>query len=416
MTLLDGSTTSPRLTPLGARRTIESLRSGVPGREAVSQLETTQRGLRSTFEKGLTALAEDRPVDPLVLSANFGAGKTHLLEYLEALAERRGFVTSYVVVSPEMPLGSPHVVLKAIAEAAVAPGRVGCALSALADDLGSHVSLAALRGWAIESGLDGRFAATAHLYEKFRADEELRWQILDDLQGRPLSRVTIKQKLKEIGEARTYAMGRTHGALLARDRIRMLARFYRSAGAQGWVVLFDEIERMGRFSLKQRVAAYEELGWWKEIAAQEGAAIYPVFAMTTGFLQETVTGGSNDAQRLEVDTRSGSREAGDRRLCDGIALLKTGRELAPTTPSEEAEIAERLRQIYEAAYGIAVPPVTIDVADAWLVLRTKIRRWITRWDLLRYDPAYVAEVSAAAVEFDEASVPEVAMDGGEDES
>src|SRR5580658_7035051 len=93
-----------------ARSAIEALRSGVPSRHAVEQLGTTQRQVKEPFEARLGALEEGKGVEPLVIAAQFGEGKSHLLNYLKVLATNRGFVTSFVVVSPEMPFGNPHVV------------------------------------------------------------------------------------------------------------------------------------------------------------------------------------------------------------------------------------------------------------------------------------------------------------------
>src|SRR5947207_2909352 len=118
-----------------ARSAIEALRSGVPSRHAVEQLGTTQVEIKDAFEVRLQAISDGQGIDPLVIAADFGHGKSHLLNYLRALAANQGFVTSYVVVSPEMPPGNPHVVLKALAEAAEAPEHTGRALRALARNL-----------------------------------------------------------------------------------------------------------------------------------------------------------------------------------------------------------------------------------------------------------------------------------------
>src|SRR5260370_15210393 len=129
-------------------------------------------------------MMEGHGVDPLIISATFGGGKSHLLNYLKTLAANQGCVTSFVVVSPEMPLGNPHLVLKAVAEAAEAPGRTGRALRALASDLHTNSpDYAKLRIWTRDAGLDERFTAMLHLYDELRADEEFRTQILSDFEG-----------------------------------------------------------------------------------------------------------------------------------------------------------------------------------------------------------------------------------------
>ena len=123
-----------------ARSAIESLRSGVPSRHAVAQLGTTQSEVKVKFDSALKNVADNNGTDPIAIAADFGQGKTHLLSYLQTLAEQQNFVTAYVVVSPEMPMGNSHVVLKTIAESAHAPGRLGKALSALAIDLNASSS------------------------------------------------------------------------------------------------------------------------------------------------------------------------------------------------------------------------------------------------------------------------------------
>ena len=391
-----------------ARNAIEALRSGVPSRHAVAQLGTTQAHIKDRFEAASDAVAEGRGADPLVLAANFGAGKSHLLEYFQALAERANFVTAYLVVSPEMLLGNPHLVLKAIAESARPPGRTGKALRELSADLGtSSRGFSELRLWARDADIRDRFRALLHLYEEFRADEELRTQILDDIEGKPLRKTLIKQKLKEIGQVAAYDLTGPRNPLLAHDRIRLLARFFRACGCNGLVVLFDELERLARCTLKQRIAAYEEIGWWQTVAQTPGSSILPVFAMTSGFVENTVVAGKHDETRFAAAASGPDENESERNGQRGIALLKAPPlRLTPPTPEQEEEVRYRIKAIYEQAYGVSVPTLPSARTDVRTSIRADIRRWITLWDLYRYDPAYAPDVQEIAVEFDEREVPE----------
>ena len=49
---------------------------------------------------------------------------------------------------------------------------------------------------------------------------------------------------------------------LGRQRLRFVARLLAAAGYAGWVVLFDEVELIGRYSLLQRGRSYAELARW----------------------------------------------------------------------------------------------------------------------------------------------------------
>lgn len=402
-----------------ARSAIESLRSGVPSRHAVAQLGTTQSDIKSCFETALAATGTGQPSEPLAIAANFGAGKSHLLEYLQSVATAQGFVTSFVVISPEMPLGNAHVVLKAIAEAAHAPERIGKALRALASDPAAAPSdLGPLRYWAADAGIDERFHALLLLYEQFRADEELRAEILGDFEGKPLMKSVIKQKLREIGKLSSYALQISpRNALLAHDRLRLLAQFFRASGGHGLVVFFDELERVAKFSVKQRIAVYQELGWWREMGEQPGSGILPVFAMTDAFLGGSVTGGTNDQQRFGTARGDSSLDDRDQAALRGIELLKPpfAHFLDSPTSAEEEEIKRRVENIYERAYGVRPPPLRLERGGVRTSIRSEIRRWITQWDLHRYYPEYVARITIEDVAFDPSQIEEGVIADDEDE-
>jgi hypothetical protein len=392
-----------------ARSAIESLRSGVPSRHAVAQLGTTQHEIKDRFDVSLAEVAQGRAAEPLVIAANFGAGKSHLLEYLQSAAEGQGFVTSFVVISPEMPLGNAHVVLKAVAEEARAPGRIGKALPALAGDPSAAPSdLGPLRYWAGDAGIDERFHALLLIYEHFRADEELRAQILGDFEGKLLSKAVIKQKLREIGKAGSYVLAAPRNAMLAHDRLRLLGQFFRTSGSKGLVVFFDELERVAKFSVKQRIAVYQELGWWRAMAEQAGSGILPVFAMTDAFLGGSVTGGTNDQQRFLPSVPGQEQDERDRLALRGIEILKPpfAHFLNSPSPAEEEEIKRRVRSIYERAYGISVAPLSEARSGVRTSIRSEIRRWITQWDLQRYYPDYASRISIEEIEFDTAQIDE----------
>jgi len=391
-----------------ARSAIESLRSGVPSRHAAARLGTTQREIQEQFEDALDAVGQGRGATPLVISAKFGAGKSHLLGYLQSLAERENFVTSYVIISPEMPLGSGHLVLKAIAETAQAPDRTGKALSALMADMAvPSPQYQQMCDWARDAPIADRFNALLTIYREFRADGELRAEILNDFTGKPLLKTVIRKKLREINQVADYDLSAPLNPLMAHDRIRILAQAFRAGGCRGLVVLFDEVERIAKFSLKQRIAAYKELDWWREAAAQEGSFLLPVFATVRGFLEETVIGGTGDA------TRFAAGEPGH----GGIEMLKRFLLLDTPSPAEEEDIKYRVKALYEEAYGVTVP--ALQRTDVRTSIRSEIRRWIAQWDILRFYPDYRPHMIEEAMQFDASAIadedlPEFA--GEEDEA
>lgn len=388
---------------VAARSAIESLRSGVPSRHAVAQLGTTQEEVKARFDVALRALLTGEAGTPIAFTANFGGGKSHLLTYLQGVAERSGFVTSYVVVSPEMPMGSASVVLKTVAESSRAPGRMGKALSALAPDVSvTSPEFQGLQQWAQNAKITGRLRALLRLYEEYRADAEFRAQILEDLEGKPLPKGVIRNRLQDIHELAAYDLTLPRNAMQKREeaheRIRLLAQFYRACGSPGLVVLFDEIERIAKFSTNQRSLAYEEIGWWAEIAGQPDSGILPVFAVTEPFIHEVLFGGKRDAQKFAALSHGLGDDTREQRIASGIELFKSPLFLM-SSPDQEEEIKYRIKDIYERAYGVRVPALPPE-KDVRTTIRSDIRRWVTMWDFYRHDPDYQPDIESDALTFD----------------
>jgi len=379
-----------------ARAAIEGLRSGVPSRHAVAQLGTTQVEIKAAFEAALEAVEAGAACKPLVISANFGSGKTHLLEYLQSLAEDRNFATSYLVVSPEMPLGSAPVVLRALSENSRAPGRLGKALRTLCTELSPRSDVfQSVREWLTQAEtLHDRFSALLHLYHEFASDPEFRFQILGDFEGKPMLNHAIVQKLKEIGQAKSYDLKNPpRSSPLAQQRTILFARLLRACGVGGVVVLFDELERMAQFSKKQRLAAYEQLGWWSQLAAQPGSGVLPVFAMTSGFVNTCVLPDAASGFLLAKDDRDLLAE-------EGVALLKSNLRLLDPDRQEIESVRYRIKALYEEAYQVAALDFEDDYYEGSTPIRQRIRRWVTQWDLYRYYPDQSHEVSIEEVRFD----------------
>ncbi|MCW5933488.1 MAG: DUF2791 family P-loop domain-containing protein [Fimbriimonadia bacterium] len=401
-----------------ARRAIESLRSGVPSRYAVQWLRTTQSSMEDMFQDRLEQLAMGQGVEPIVFSAKFGGGKSHLLNYFQSIAEEKGFVTSFGVTSAEMPLGKPHTLLKALVENAVAPKRVGRALSELMIDFSAskEVKYGETRLWARDAGLLDRFNALLLLYEEFTADEEFREQVLGDIEGiDTIRKAILRQRLKEINQAAGYDLSIRKNDDMAYDRLRLLAQLFKMrTSGKGWIILIDEVERLANFSRKQRLSAYEMIGWFSELAQQQGSGILPVFAMTTGLDMEVISGGKRDIDFVEMGSDNLPNETFRRRKL-GIQLLQRAKLLESPTPEQEQTILYRLKSLYQEAYtGNNLPSLEDSPHRVHTTIRSEIRRWITLWDLHRYYPDYRVEVVEEALPTDTREMDDTLLEEGND--
>lgn len=162
------------------RRAIEALRSGVPNRDAVLALGCQQPAIEEKFRAQLKAAKEGAKegvqAPGLLIAGNFGAGKSHLLEYLQHIAIEQNFVCSKVVISKETPLHDPVKLYRSAIHAAIVPKKRGSALTEIATKLDpANEAFIDLNTWvhSRDSKLNSRFAATLFLFKHMESDMEL---------------------------------------------------------------------------------------------------------------------------------------------------------------------------------------------------------------------------------------------------
>jgi hypothetical protein len=384
---------------LERRRALEALRAGVPNRDAVAVLGSAQPEVEDRFLSlldGVYAVSDAGPhPGGMLVGGGFGSGKSHLLEHLAHLALDRGFVVSKVVISKETPLHDPVKVLRAAVEAAVAADRRS-ALTGLTERLRTDSpAWLELCRWANSPGarLNGRFPATLLLYERLReGNDEFAEQLVRFWAGDPLGVPDLRRRLRELGEGATYALEPVTQRELVRQRVRFMARLLRAAGHTGWVVLFDEVELIGRYSLLQRGRSYAELARWaRGQHGDQGAPLTGVLAMTDDF-EAAVLSAKGDVDLVpaklrlrateEAEEISRQAEVGMRIIDREMALL------APPNPTELDRTYARLKAMHGEAFGWDPPEVEGLDRMATTRMRQYVRAWINEWDLLRLDPDF----------------------------
>ncbi len=400
--------------PLAARRAVEALRSGVPSRTAVAALGLGQPEVEDRFTAALDAAVDPAvPGAGLLLGGGFGAGKSHALEHLTAVAGQRGFVVSRVVVSKETPLHDPVKMVRAAVETAVPPTAEGWrspgtaiaeALAALDVDGPGFATL--LRHTASPSSdLDGRFGATVALAGRLDgpAMGYLRGEVGEALErfwgGEALRATDLRRWMREAGEPKPD-LPAVPARELARQRLAFLPRLFHAAGWSGWVLLVDEVELIGRYSLLQRGRSYAALADLLALAREDrGLPFVPVLAVTDDFEAAVLTDKDDRTQvpaRLrakelpEWDELAAGATAGMRALSRDVLLL------SPPDDEELDRAYAALRELHGRAFGWSPPDVPGLERLQATRMRQHVRAWINEWDLVRLDPSY-APVTVAEV-------------------
>ena len=339
------------------RRAIEALRAGVPSRDAVAALGTGQAAIEDRVA-ALLADAQEGRAGGVLLGGGFGAGKSHLLEHLGRLALDQGFVVSRVVISKETPLHDPVKVFQAAAASAVKAGYGGPAIAEAAAEVDLDArGYAELRLWAGSpaASLNERFPATLTLFARHRdRDGEFADAIVRFWSGDPIAVPELRRRMREIGEPRVV-LPPVSARELGGQRLRFAAKLLEAAGCAGWLILFDEVELIGRYSLQQRAKSYAELARW--VRGEHGAPGLPlaaVLAMTDDFEAAVITGkGDREqvGQKLRAKETAGGRRPRQRRRAghadhrpgDDAARSARRRRARPGVRPAEAAARGRLR-------------------------------------------------------------------------
>ncbi len=384
------------------RRAIEALRSGVPNGDAVQALKSAQPEIEGKFREQLQRAAQSVPASSgtpgMLVAGDFGAGKSHLLEYLSHIALEQNFVCSKVVVSKETPLYDPVKLYRAAVESAVVPGKRGAALTEIATRLNfKSQPYADFYQWVNRPGVDlnSRFAATLFLFERTRFDPGLQSRIIRFWSGERIAVGEIKKGLKACRETVTYNIDKAPTRRqLALERFKFASRLVVAAGYAGWVLLIDEVELMGRYSLMQRAKSYAELArWMGRLEGSEFPGLTAVLAIIGGFELEVLTEKddlNNVPAKLSV---RGSDPLLSSQAERGMRIIQ--RERTPLKPPDDTVLQqtyETVRAIHARAYGWEPPPVSSASHLGARRMREYVRGLITQWDLVRLYPEYRPEI------------------------
>lgn len=379
-----------------SRRALEALRSGVPNPDAVGALGSGQQQAIEAFQRQIgeaeAAVLSGRQVAGLLVAGGFGAGKSHLLEYLKHAAFEANFVCSIIVISKETPLYDPAKVYAAAVANAEAPNVVGDALREIALRLRpKSPTHADFYHWANQpdSGLSPVFPATLMLHEH-HTDMETLERIRGFWAGERLAVAEVRSGLRHIGQAATYAVGAVPARELPFQRFKFAARLMRAAGYRGWVLLIDEVELIARYSRLQRARSYGELArWLGRVEADQYPGLVTVASITDDYAQkmlqekddETYIGPWLRDKGTEADRARASRAE------TGMRII--GHEFVSLQPPDAVELERTyrtLRELYQQAYAWIPPDVGATSFQGNRSFRSHVRRAINEWDLLRLYP------------------------------
>jgi hypothetical protein len=406
------------------RRALEALRNGVPNRDAVRVLGCSQTAVVERFRQQLMAVeaaaAHGEQAKGMLVSGDFGSGKSHLLQYLQHVALEANFVCSHLVVSKETPLYDPAKVFQAAVDVAVAPGVTGQAIQEIALQLRQDTpAYAEFFRWADqpEGEVSALFPATLLLHERLRNDPDLNEKVRGFWAGEKLGIAEVRAGMRQIGQASTYHLRVVPAKLLPLQRFKFASRMLRAAGYSGWVLFIDEVELIAKYSRLQRGRSYAELTrWLGNLESEQYAGLTAVAAITSDFGAEVLERKEDDEKVVPFLQ---SRDTDEYRLLasraeTGMRIIR--REGLPLVPPDEVVLKrtyETLKQTHAEAYDWQPPDVPTEAYALTRRMRTYVRRWINEWDLRRLYPGQSLDIQEKPLQVDYTESPELQQDAGD---
>ena len=359
----------------------------------------------------------------MLIAGDFGSGKSHLLEHFQHIALEENFVCSKVVISKETPLYDPAKVYRSAMQEARVPGKTGHALSEIAFSIKfDSPTFADFEKWvnSADRSLNSRFAATVYIF-RYGEDIEVRDRIIRFWSGDPKAVAELKKWLKDMGEAASYKIDKISVKEMALQRYSFAPRLMVAAGYSGWVLLLDEVELIGRYSLRQRSRSYAELT--RFMGKLEGVSLPGMTGVLTisGDFESVVLDPANDKgkkDREKIPAKlGGSGSESDSLLASqaerGMQLISDKDKLVLKPPSPETihQTLTKLRAVYASAYGWQPPieHIQLDTSTSTR-MREHVKRCITEWDLKRLYPAYNPDIRVSEIKLDYSENPELESD------
>ena len=283
--------------------------------------------------------------------------------------------------------------------------------------------------WSNQSASDGSlhpiFPASLCVYEKAES-LELNNDIEAFWAGEKIQVSKIRSGLRKTSEAKRYRFRAPKLSDLPPQRLRFVIELMKAAGYRGWVVLLDEIELIGSYSILQRGRSYAEVArWMGRVQGEVYPGLIVVGAVTGDFATAIISPDGRKKDRDYIRPKlEGSARYGDlaSRAETGMRLLE--RDCIALEPPGEDDVRatmKTLRDLYGRAYGWQPPPpperaVTAGGAGLQRRMRYKVRAAINEWDLQRLRPGHRLDTEFQTFDYAYEENPDLEREGDEDQN
>ena len=356
-----------------AKHVIEAMRSGIPSRAVGAYFSEARPAMSRKIQEKIDRVKETGISDGMIFTGRYGEGKTHLLNSVFHSATTANMIVTLMPLGKETPIDKLHLMYPKMAANTYLPGAEQPGFRRLFEEMTPNSTIAGeLLAYSAKE------LQTDKLYYMLKAflgtqDEDEKLTFLLDFEGDFTNGSIIKRSFKHVTGSTAKFNQNFSKTKHTMDYFYFMSHLFRKLGYDGWVILFDEAELIGRFSKKARMKSYAQIQRFLSPDRRlEG--VFSLFAMSSSFTEDVI----DKRNEFENVKQTYAEDDPDRAAAEKTlnAILKAP-ELAPLTREEIGEVLLRVQEFHGRAYDWT-PSVSEETlykatqAGGYL-LRTKIR-------------------------------------------
>jgi len=388
---------------LEARRVIEALRSGVPSRAVGQYFSEARPQIMKDISEHLNQVSEEGKSAGMIIAGKYGEGKTHLLNTVFNMAHSNNMVVSYLSLGKETPMDKLYLIYQKIICNTYLPGRQQPGFMHVLDNMTSNSPVANEMLLYATRELE-----TDKLYYLLRSyinteDQEEKFLLQADMEGDFIANVPLKKIYKRIFNQTVKYNVSFSKTKHCRDYFSFMSHLFASLGYNGWVILLDETELMGRLGKKARLNAYKNMADFL-MPSEKLESTFSMFALSASYVEDVIEGKHEFENLAEIypDSQEDAKAV--------LNMMLKAPQLLPLTKEEIAQVLQRVQQFHGQAYdwnpNVSIDSITRATQSGGYLLRTKIRAAIEFFDqLYQYGEAGNTKVDELGKECFDEEVP-----------
>ncbi|MDO4294164.1 MAG: DUF2791 family P-loop domain-containing protein [Eubacteriales bacterium] len=374
-----------------ARHIIEALRSGIPSRAVGRCFSEARPQIMKELSERLNQTSDGKS-SGLIISGKYGEGKTHLLNTVFNMAHSQNMVVSCLSLSKETPLDKLHLVYQKIAGNTYLPMRRQPGFSQELEKITANSPLGSemLMYSAKQLETDKLYFLLRSYFSTEEADEK--FQLMGDLEGDFIAVGALKKIYRRIFNQPAKLSAPFSKTKNCGDYFAFLSHLFTQMGYNGWVILFDETELIGRLGKKSRLNAYRNMAYFLT-PPKELESTFTLFALSASYDEDVIEG------KHEYDNLAQYFPDHQEPMKSVLSALSRAPQLLPLTHDEIAEILTRIRDFHGKAYDwqpqVSTEELMAASINGGFLLRTRIRAVIEYLDqLYQYGDAGTTQINA----------------------